>query len=103
MSTDTERAAAPRIRRSNADYRWTHARIRAFFEALGQSGKVAEAARSVGMSRQSAYRLRARYPGMDEAWALLVKAGKARRRAARKAGRKVTVRGAQGDSPGSTR
>ena len=35
-------------------------KVVAFLEALAASGQVAEAARAVGMSRQSAYRLRAR-------------------------------------------
>ena len=50
-------------RRSNADYRWTVPKVRAFMEALAVHGSVAEAARAVGMSRQSAYRLRARLAG----------------------------------------
>jgi molybdenum-dependent DNA-binding transcriptional regulator ModE len=47
-------------RRSNADYRWTTPKMLAFLRALAATGSVAEAARSVGMSRQSAHRLRAR-------------------------------------------
>ena len=47
-------------RRSNADYRWTVPKVEAFLRALGRCGKVAEAARAVGMSRQAAYRLKAR-------------------------------------------
>ena len=47
-------------RRSNADYRWTKPKVLAFLHALGTTGSVAQAARGVGMSRQSAYRLRAR-------------------------------------------
>jgi hypothetical protein len=50
-------------RRCNADYRWTMPKVTAFLEALAQSGCVAEAARAVGMSRQSAYRLRAGLAG----------------------------------------
>jgi hypothetical protein len=50
-------------RRSNADYRWTVPKVTDFLEALSRTGKVAEAARSVGMSRQAAYRLRARLDG----------------------------------------
>lgn len=46
-------------RRSNVEYRWTKPKILAFLHALGTMGSVARAARSVGMSRQSAYRLRA--------------------------------------------
>lgn len=56
-------AASPpprKPRRRNADYRWTVPKVTAFLEALSQSGRVADAARAVGMSRQSAYRLRAR-------------------------------------------
>lgn len=56
-------AAAPTARKArqyNADYRWTMPKVTAFLEALALCGCVAEAARSVGMSRQSAYRLRAR-------------------------------------------
>jgi hypothetical protein len=47
-------------RRRNADYRWTRPKILAFLHGLARTGSVAQAARSVGMSRQSAYRLRAR-------------------------------------------
>ena len=47
-------------RRCTADYRWTQPKVVAFLEALSQCGQVAEAARAVGMSRTSAYRLRAR-------------------------------------------
>ena len=52
-----------RPRRCNADYRWTLPKAMAFLEALAQCGEVAEAARAVGMSRQAAYRLRARLAG----------------------------------------
>ena len=55
--------AAPRARkprRCTAEYRWTEPKVIAFLEALAACGKVAEAARMVGMSRTSAYRLRAR-------------------------------------------
>lgn len=39
---------------------WTPARQRAFIDALGKCGLVAAAAREVGMTPKSAYRLRAR-------------------------------------------
>lgn len=56
-------------RRSNADYRWTKAKAVAFLRALVPTLSVAEAARSVGMSRQSAYRLRARLgPEFAQLW-----------------------------------
>ena len=48
------------LRRTNADYRWTKPKLLAFLQALARTGSVAQAARGVGMSRQSAYRLRAR-------------------------------------------
>lgn len=49
---------------------WTPPRIRAFLEVLARSGSVAAAARAAGMSRQSAYALRASAKGQafDDAW-----------------------------------
>jgi len=41
-------------------YHWTTFKARRFLGALADLGSVAQAARAVGMSRQSAYRLRAR-------------------------------------------
>lgn len=56
-------------RRSNAEYRWTPPRIRLFLRALAGSGSVAAAARVVGVSRQSAYRLRRRLgAGFAQVW-----------------------------------
>ena len=52
-----------RARQCNADYRWTVPKVKAFLLALEQCGRVAEAAKAVGMSRQSAYALRARLDG----------------------------------------
>ncbi|MDN3645457.1 hypothetical protein QWY75_04440 [Pontixanthobacter aestiaquae] len=54
-----------KTRRSNADYRWTVPKVRAFLGALAKYGRVSEAARAVGMSRQSAYKLRARLNGQE--------------------------------------
>ena len=54
----TRTPSAARLPRTNADYRWTVAKAAAFLDALALCGKVAEAARSVGMSGTSAYRLR---------------------------------------------
>jgi molybdenum-dependent DNA-binding transcriptional regulator ModE len=48
--------------------RWTGAKASAFLKLLARTGKVAPAARSVGMSRQSAYRLRARAPEFAKYW-----------------------------------
>jgi hypothetical protein len=49
---------------------WTPAAIRTFLGALARNGSVADAARAAGMSRQSAYALRARPGGhaFDVAW-----------------------------------
>ena len=67
MSTAPDSPApAPRQRRPrrcNADYRWTLPKAMAFLDALAQCGEVAAAARAVGMSRQAAYKLRARLAG----------------------------------------
>ena len=58
----------------------------AFLHALAEHGKVATAARSVGMSRQSAYRLRTRFPLLAEEWERAQAHGRARRR-----GKSVTL------------
>jgi len=49
---------------------WTRARQAGFLRALSATHSIKEAARSVGMSRQSAYRLRSRLKGQafDLAW-----------------------------------
>lgn len=49
---------------------WTNARMVAFLRALAETRSVAAAARSVGMSRQSAYKLRDRLPrsSFTQAW-----------------------------------
>ncbi len=65
--------------RPDADYRWTPAKAMGFLEALAACGKVAAAARSVGMTRQSAYRLRARVPLVAQAWPLALAAARERR------------------------
>lgn len=83
--------------RPTSEYRWTPSKARAFIEALAQHGKVAVAARSVGMTRQSAYRLRDRIPQVAEVWPRAQAAGQARRRG------KVTLPPAQGDTSGAAR
>ncbi|WP_328517074.1 helix-turn-helix domain-containing protein [Novosphingobium mangrovi (ex Huang et al. 2023)] len=56
-------------RRSNAEYRWSRPRIHLFLRALAAGGSVAAAARVVGVSRQSAYRLRRRLgPDFAAVW-----------------------------------
>lgn len=59
--------------------RWTGAKAAAFLKLLARTGKVAPSAREVGMTRQSAYRLRARAPKFAELWQLaMVEAQRAR-------------------------
>jgi hypothetical protein len=99
MSPLTE-PIAPRPPRPAAEYRWTPAKARAFIEALLQHGKVATAARSVGMTPQSAYRLRDRVPQVADVWARAQAAGRAKRRGALP---KVTPAAPQGDGFGSAR
>ena len=62
-----------------AEYRRTNRKAHPFLDALAQHGKVATAARAVGMTRQSAYRLRQRIPVVAEGWARAQAIGRARR------------------------
>lgn len=98
----THPAPDARMPRPAADYRWTDNKAFAFLQALAQHGKVAAAARAVGMTRQSAYRLKGRVPALAEAWVKAQAIGRARRRgAARKPSpcpRKATLPGLQSDS-----
>ena len=61
---------APPPRRAPRRNRWTRKKMVAFLRALRSLQSVDAAARSVGMGRQSAYKLRARLAGsaFDEAW-----------------------------------
>lgn len=78
------RAAPGSGRRPNADYRWTPRKAMAFLDLLAAGESVAAAARRVGMSRQSAYRLRERAGGyFAQGWDLARRAGHVRRAAAR--------------------
>lgn len=58
--------------------RWTPLRVGVFLATLEASGSVGAAVRAAGMSRQSAYRLRARHPDIAKAWALAERAGRVR-------------------------
>ena len=90
----THAPPAARTPRPFAEYRWTPPKAHAFIEALAQHGKVAAAARAVGMTRQSAYRLRARVSQVAEVWAWAQPVGRARRLG------KATLPPAQGDASG---
>jgi hypothetical protein len=58
-----------------AEPNWTPAKMAAFLRQLAAAQSVSAAARSVGMSRQSAYKLRARLKGQpfDIAWKCAVR------------------------------
>ena len=84
MSTPTrDEAALP-----DPAYHWTTCRAEVFLGALAHFGRVGEAARAVGMSRQSAYKLRDRL-GRDElfarAWDHARAEGRGRRQARQRA------------------
>jgi hypothetical protein len=74
-------------------YHWTTRKALVFLGALAELGRVDEAAAAVGMSRQSAYRLRGR---LDEggtfaqAWDRAQELGRENRRARQRASRKAT-------------
>jgi molybdenum-dependent DNA-binding transcriptional regulator ModE len=85
----------PRSPRPGADYRWTDNKAFAFLQALAQHGKVAVAARAVGMTRQSAYRLKRRVPELADPWERARAIGQRRRRAA---SRKASPCAPQGDT-----
>lgn len=68
--------------------RWTGEKASTFLKLLARSGKVAECARAVGMSRQAAYRLRARAPLFAQYWEDALALAQ-RRRASSKWGRRV--------------
>jgi len=61
---------APRGQREHRPDRWNKAKMAQFLRELAATQSVAAAAKSVGMSRQAAYRLRARLKGepFDIAW-----------------------------------
>ena len=73
----------PRIAKSafpDASYQWTTYKAGAFLGALADLGTVAEAARAVGMTRQSAYRLRERSGhAFAELWDQCLALGRERR------------------------
>jgi len=75
-------------------YHWTTLKARVFLGALADLGRVGEAARMVGMSRQSSYRLRARLGEGNvfaRAWDRAQAEGRTKRRARRRAAAKVTA------------
>lgn len=67
----------PPPRRPPRHNEWTRAKMAAFLRELAATQSVTEAARSVGMSRQSAYKVRNRSPGTPFAlaWEVALEAG----------------------------
>jgi len=90
MSTPaSDKSALP-----DPSYHWTTVKAHVFLGALADLGRVGEAARMVGMSRQSAYRLRERLGEgtlFARAWDQAQAEGIAKRRARRRSRRKATV------------
>ena len=75
-------------------YHWTTRKACVFLGALADLGRVGEAARAVGTTRQSAYRLRERLGEgtlFARAWEQAMAEGRQKRRARRRAGSKATV------------
>ena len=79
--------------------RWTGDKAADFLKALARCGKVAPAARGVGMSRQAAYRLRARAPKFAEFWEIAMADAARARGAARRARKQVHPLLAKGPLP----
>jgi hypothetical protein len=88
--------SAPRSDKStlpDPSYHWTTVKARVFLGALADLGRVSEAARAVGMSRNSAYRLRERLGEgslFARAWDRALEEGRGKRLARRTRSRKVT-------------
>jgi hypothetical protein len=89
MSTSApDKASLP-----DPSYHWTTCKARVFLGALADLGSVGEAARAVGMGRQSAYRLRARLGEVSlfaRAWERAQAEGRQRRRERKRLRRKAT-------------
>ncbi len=71
--------------------RWTGSKAAQFLKALSRTGKVAPAAREVGMSRQAAYRLRKHAPKFAEMWDWAMREAAQRKAEARAARRRAPV------------
>ena len=84
-----------RPRRATRAHEWSHAKAVTFIVTLAASGSVTLAAREAGMSRKSAYALKARDPAFAAVWNAA--AGKRKRNEAREVNR-PSVSPGQGDS-----
>ena len=84
--------ALPRLTRTTRpqdNTRWTAEKAGAFLKLLAIDGKVARAARMVGMSRQATYDLRARAPEFAKLFDIARESGRQRRLAQRRPARPV--------------
>lgn len=80
---------SPRTARPQDNTRWTAEKAGAFLKLLAIDGKVARAARMVGMSRQAAYDLRVRAPEFAKLFEIARESGRQRRQAKRRTAQRV--------------
>jgi molybdenum-dependent DNA-binding transcriptional regulator ModE len=81
-------------------YHWTTRKAAAFLGALAEFGRISEAARAVGMSRQSAYCLRAKLGEASvfaRAWDDALERGRVNRQTRRLRSRKLTTPALEND------
>ena len=94
-TTPSDKSALP-----DPAYHWTTRKALVFLGALAERGRVSEAAQAVGMSRQSAYRLRGRLGEggtFARAWDQAQALGREQRLARRRPPRKATPLAGEGD------
>ena len=94
-TTPSDKSALP-----DPAYHWTTRKALVFLGALAERGRVSEAAQAVGMSRQSAYRLRGRLGACGmfaQAWDQAQAQGRELRRARQYRSRKATPLSPEGD------
>ena len=84
MSTDTHIRGTPTRSTPPDNTRWTGEKAGDFLKSLARTGKVASAARAVGMSRQAAYRLRERAPRFAGLWEVALEQARRQRASARR-------------------
>ena len=94
LSSPMSQPAPDKSSLPDPSYHWTTLKAEVFLGALADLGRVGEAARAVGMGRQSAYRLRQRLGEgslFARAWDAALAEGGARRRAVGRSRRKATI------------
>ena len=108
MTQHPPRPSPPKPKPDNT--RWTGEKATVFLKLLARSGKVAASARAVGMSRQAAYRLRARAPKFAEYWDMSMEVWRKSRASSRRRkyvhpllDKRPVAHGAEGDGSGPAR